>query len=110
MSDSNLQAITLSGLDAYIESLERTQKAKTLAQIEEYIRRDPDKLLRNLSPKKNKKCHCQILSERRLLNDPADRFSSLSREFNINYQTLKSHWEAKCKPCLQEIYRSFDGE
>lgn len=110
ISNSNLKPPILSGLDGYIARLEKTQKAKTLAQIEDYIRCDPDQLLQNLAPKKHKKCHCQMLSERRLLKDPADKFSSLSREFNINYQTLKSHWEAKCKPHLQKMYRTFDAE
>ncbi|MEL7006339.1 MAG: hypothetical protein AAFN93_26975 [Bacteroidota bacterium] len=94
---------SVSGLDGYIKSLKDQENQDLGLKIEEYIEQDPEGRLRACHPKKHKQCNCQALSQRVLLDAPPARFSKLSEEFGINYQTLKSHWEKKCRPLLKKI-------
>ena len=68
-----------------------------------YVEQDPENRLTNCYPRQAPHCHCQCLGVRLLLQEPPDRLSTLAREFNINYQTLSSHWKRKCLPLLREI-------
>ncbi|MEL7005729.1 MAG: hypothetical protein AAFN93_23825 [Bacteroidota bacterium] len=106
MSDVNLMTPTLSGLDAYIEHLKQSNERRVVDELEKYIRNDPEDTLKNLHIKASKACNCKILSQKLLLQDPPVKFSDVSKELGANYQTLKSHWEMKCKPCLQKISHS----
>jgi hypothetical protein len=44
---------------------------------------------------------------RLLVQDPPQRIADVAREFNVNNQTLYSHWKNNCLPLLQEIGRHF---
>ena len=94
---------TRSGLDGYIEQIEREQKQQVGLKFEQYVEQDPKEKLRNYHPRTYPTCNCQLLSSRVLLKNPPDKFSAIAREHNINYQTLKSHWERNCRPLLQAI-------
>lgn len=104
ISNANAEVPVLSGLEAYIERIETAEKMFTLKKLEEQIKFDRHNNLKNCHLRNRKNCNCQMLSNRLLIKDPPDRFPDISREFDVNYQTLKSHWERKCKPCLREIY------
>lgn len=101
MSDNNIPV--LSGIDGYFEQLQNQERQNISLKLELYIEEDPEKKLRSCHPLKYPDCHCRFLSQRLLLQNPPARFADISRELGINYQTLKSHWEKKCKPLLQEI-------
>jgi len=91
------------GLDIYIEQIEKTRQEDLSSQIENYFTEDPDKKLGNCHPKKSPQCNCQYIVKRHLLQNPADKLSTLAKDLNIAYQTLNSHWKRKCLPRLQEI-------
>ncbi len=100
---TNFEIPTRSGLDTYIEQIEREQQQQVGLKLEQYVEEDPDEKLRNCHPQTYPNCNCQLLSSRVLLKNPPDKFSAIAREHNINYQTLKSHWERNCRPLLQAI-------
>lgn len=107
MSDTNLMAPpTLSGLDGYIAQLKQQKDRTIVSKLERYVEEDLENKLKNLHIRSESRCNCQYLSQKALFQNPPERFSNLSRDLNVNYQTLKSHWEAKCKPCLQDILYS----
>ncbi|MEQ9625811.1 hypothetical protein [Coleofasciculus chthonoplastes] len=95
----------LSGIEQYIEQQHNQTIQQVFLQLEHYIEQDPEGKLRQCHPRKYPNCHCQFLSQKALLQNPPSKFTDLSRELGINYQTLKSHWEKKCKPLLQDIAR-----
>ena len=103
MSETNWHIPTLSGIDGYIDQLSNQKIQRLFLKIELYIEEDRDGKLRSCHPRKHPDCNCQVLTKRLLLQNPPARFADISREMGINYQTLKSHWENKCKPLLQEI-------
>jgi hypothetical protein len=94
---------TLNGLEIYIECLQKEKTQDVFLKFEFYVEQDFDKRLQNCHPRNFLNCNCQILCQRILLQNPSEKISNLSREFGVNYQTLKSHWEKKCKPLLREI-------
>ena len=94
---------TRSGLDGYIEQIEREQQQAIGLKLEQYVEQDPKEKLQNCHPQTHPNCNCQFLTARTLLKNPPDKFSAIAKEQAINYQTLKSHWERKCRPLLQEI-------
>ena len=91
------------GLDIYIEQIEKTRQEDLSCQIENYFTEDPDKKLSNCHPKKSPQCNCQYLVKRHLLQNPAEKLSTIAKELKINYQTLNSHWKRSCLPELQKI-------
>ncbi|NES18940.1 MAG: hypothetical protein F6K41_08435 [Symploca sp. SIO3E6] len=103
ISETGLQPPVLSGIDGYIEQRRNQKIQQTALKLELYILEDPQGRLKSCHPRNRPDCNCQFLSQRLLFQDPPQRFSDISRELGINRQTLKSHWERKCKPLLQEI-------
>lgn len=100
---TDFQIPTHSGIDSYIAQIETEQQQIIGLKLEEYVVQDPKEKLRNCHPQTYSNCNCQLLTSRVLLKDPPDKFSAIAKELSINYQTLKSHWERKCRPLLQEI-------
>jgi hypothetical protein len=93
----------LSGLERYIEQLEHQSEQQVVNQLEVYIEQDPEERLRRCYPRRHPECNGQLLSQRRCLKDPPDSLAELAREFDLNYQTMVSHWKLKVVPLLQEI-------
>ncbi|MGK7951694.1 MAG: hypothetical protein AB4368_23630 [Xenococcaceae cyanobacterium] len=103
LSATNLKAPTLSGLDGYIENLQQ-QKIKNIAlALESYLEQDPEKKLLSCHPGDYPQCNCQLLAQKRYLQDPPDTFGSLARKLNIPHRKLTNHWYGRCKPLLQKI-------
>jgi hypothetical protein len=103
VSETGLGTPTLSGLDGYIERLQKEKVQRLGLELERYIQQDPEGRLRNCHPRKHHSCNCQLLSQRRYLKDPSDTFRDIASELNINLAQLTSHWYGRCKPLLQEI-------
>ena len=95
----------LSGLEIYIEQLQKQSEERIVLKLALYIEQDPKRQLRNCYPRKHPECNCQLLSLRLLFifKNPPDTLADIAREFNINYQTLLSHWKRKALPLLQKI-------
>ncbi|MGG6269039.1 hypothetical protein ACQ4M3_34285 [Leptolyngbya sp. AN03gr2] len=94
---------SLSGLDKLIEDLQKQKRQSLGLKVEDYIKADPEQVLRSCFPKSNSDCNCHILSLRVLVNDPPDSFTVLSKELGIPYQSLISHWKRKCLVLLRDF-------
>ncbi|MEM7556341.1 MAG: hypothetical protein AAF378_20015 [Cyanobacteria bacterium P01_A01_bin.84] len=103
ISQTGLTTPNLSGLDGYIENLQREKTQRLALAVEEYIQQDPQKRLKNCYPRKNPNCNCYLLSQRRFLKEPPDTFSEISRELNMKTEQVTNHWYGRCKPLLQKI-------
>lgn len=110
LSEKGFDIPTRSGIDSYIEQLERGQRQNISLKLENYFEKDPEGKLRNCHLRGNPECNCHILSQRRFLNNPPEKFTVLAKDFNVKYQTLKSHWERNCSPLLQEIAKDLGYE
>lgn len=95
----------LSGLEAYIEQLQRQSEQHLVLKLALYIEQDPERQLQDCYPRRHRECNCQVLSQRLLFifKNPPDKLADIAREFQINYQTLVSHWKSKGLPLLQQI-------
>jgi len=105
LSDSSGDRPTRDGLDAYIQNIEREHRQNLALKLEQYIETDPENQLKQCHPKAYPQCNAQEIARRVLLKHPPEKFTAIAREFGINYQTLKSHWERNCRPLLQDIAR-----
>jgi hypothetical protein len=109
--DSYLEAIdnladprfSLSLLDRTIAEMQEARQQRQGEAIEQYIDRDPEKILTNCHLRKCPQCHCQFLAKQLLLSETPKKIADIAREFDLNNQTLYSHWKQKCLPLLQEI-------
>ncbi|MEL7039520.1 MAG: hypothetical protein AAFO04_28500 [Cyanobacteria bacterium J06592_8] len=96
-------APTLDGLEAYLEQLQTENTERIFREFEIYVEQDLERRLRDCHPRHHPDCNCRMLCQKVLLQNPPEKFSVLSRKFEIGYQTLVTHWKRKCKPLLQEI-------
>lgn len=101
--------MTINLLDELIEELHKTNQERLGEKVRKHILQDGQNL-RACHPRKHPECHCQLLAERLLLQEPPDAIASIAREFNINNQALYSHWKRKCLPLLQEIALNYGYE
>jgi hypothetical protein len=98
-----VRAETFGGIDEVIKQ-EQEQTTQRIGQnLWQYIEEDPEGILRSCHPKNHPNANCQEIAKRLQLKEPPDKVSDISREFNVNYQTLDSHWKRKCLPLLREI-------
>ncbi|WP_013324238.1 hypothetical protein [Gloeothece verrucosa] len=98
---------TLSLLDRQIAQLQQQSRQRQAEAIQQYIEQDPEGILAATYPRKNAQCHCQLLAIRLLLQQPPEKIADVAREFNLNNQTLYSHWKQKCLPLLKQIGQGF---
>jgi hypothetical protein len=101
---------SLNLLDLKIAQLQEDKRQRQGEAVRDYIERDPDRILTNCYLRKNSNCHCHLLAIRLLIEEPSQKIADLSRELNINNQTLYSHWKQKCLPLLQDIGRRFGNQ
>jgi hypothetical protein len=95
--------LSLNLLDLKIAQIQENKRQRQGIAIEQYIRQDPDNILTNCHLRKESQCNCQLLAIRLLLQESPQTIAEISREFDLNNQTLYSHWKQKCLPLLQEI-------
>ena len=100
---TNTETITLNGLDSYIEQIQRQQEQHIVLALELYIERDPQNKLLLCYPKGLPHCNCQLLCQRRYLQNPPHTFSSIAKELNVPITKLTNHWYSGCKTLLQRI-------
>ena len=103
LSETNLKTPTLSGLDGYIENIQKQKLNKIALSLEDYIERDPEKKLSSCYPGDCLQCNCQSLAQKRYLQNYSTTFHDLASELNIPYRRLTNHWYGRCKPLLQKI-------
>ncbi|NEP44104.1 MAG: hypothetical protein F6K35_34710, partial [Okeania sp. SIO2H7] len=102
-----LSTTKLSLLEQKIAELQEAKRESQGRAIEQYIREDPEGELGNCHPRHHPNCNCQQLAIELLLEEPPKRISHISRELEVNNQTLYSHWKKKCLPILQKIALKF---
>ena len=93
----------LTGIESYLEQMQSQSRQNLSLELKSYIELDPDKKLRSCYPRHRPDCNCQLFTIRQYLKEPPDKLAALSREYNINYQTLVWHWKQKAIPLLQTI-------
>jgi hypothetical protein len=103
LSQTGLQAPTLSGLEGHIQRLQKEIIQRLGLSLERYIQQDPDRRLQDCYPRAYPNCNCQLLSQRRYLNDPPDTFQDIAQELDMPFRQLTNHWYSRCKPLLQAI-------
>lgn len=106
LPDRQYSSITLDLLDIKIGQSQEKEHQRLGQRVRQQIIQDEQGTLRASHPRKDPKCHCQLLAKRLLLQQPPDKIAEISREFNISNQTLYSHWKQKCLPLLQDIGRN----
>ncbi|MCJ8278790.1 MAG: hypothetical protein MJK14_02300, partial [Rivularia sp. ALOHA_DT_140] len=108
LSETGLNSPKLSGLDGYIENLQKQKKQRLGLAIETYIQKDPQKRLQNCYPRTNPDCDCYLLSQRRFLREPPDTFEEIAQELKMKREQVTNHWYGRCKPLLQKIAQDLD--
>lgn len=103
LAETGLNASHLSGIDGYIEKLQKQEKQRIGLELERYIESDMGGKLQNCHPKLYPQCNCLKLSQKLCLKDNPDKLTTLAKELDVNYQTLVAHWKRKCLPLLQKI-------
>jgi hypothetical protein len=100
----------MSILDQWIEEIQKDEQEHISQRIGEYIRNDPHEILKKCHPKKYPECNCQELVIRIHLHDPPETIRAIANQFDIDEQTLYSHWRKKCLALLQIIALRFDPQ
>lgn len=77
-----------------------------LAEVEKWVRQDPEYKLRQIHLDKHPQITCQLLILKRL--PPEISWKSLAAEYKIPAGTLSSFYQRKCKPLLRE-FSKFQG-
>ena len=103
LSETGLNTPNLSGLDGYIESLQREKTQRLGLAVETYIKQDPHQRLQKCYPRTNPECDCYLLSQRRFLKEPPDTFEEIAQELKMKREQVTNHWYGRCKPLLQKI-------
>lgn len=110
LSETGFGIPSLSGIDGYIEQLQRQEKQRIGLELKRYIEEDEAGTLHNCHPKAYSQCNCLLLSQRLSFKNPPDKFTQLAKELDVNYQVLVAHWKRKCLPLLQQIAISLGYE
>ncbi|NEQ85169.1 MAG: hypothetical protein F6K26_35060 [Moorea sp. SIO2I5] len=112
LPDGGFETPTLNGIDAYIEKLKKQEIQETFEQLEGYVEEDPDYSFQTCHPRKRPDCNCQLLCQRLLFKYPPEKLTHISRELDIKYDTIISHWKRKCLPLLQKKLKDlgYSGE
>lgn len=105
LAETGFNTPKLTGLDYYIEQLQEQENQRLSNQIVDYIDQDPQNQLKNCYPRAYPNCHCQLLSQKRLLSEPTKTFEDITEELNIPLKQLTNHWYGRCKPLLQKIFQ-----
>lgn len=113
----------LDGLEAWLEKQQRDRLQRRALLLELYIERDPDGRLGRCYAARERAHNCQAIARALFLRsrgaavqrsrsplpaEPKITWRSLARQWQLNEQTLHSHWKRKCRPLLQEIAQSID--
>lgn len=103
LSTTNLTTPTLTGLDGYIENLQKQKIENIALDLENYLEKDPENKLSSCYPSDFSSCNCQFLAQKRYLQEPPDTFRNLAQKLNMPYRKITNHWYGRCKPLLQKI-------
>ncbi|WP_272819104.1 hypothetical protein [Scytonema hofmannii] len=106
LPDSQFTSLSLDLLDIKILQVQEGERQRLGQQIKGHIIQDTQGTLSVCHPRKHPECHCQLLAKRLLLQEPPEKISDIAREFEMNNQTLYSHWKQKCLPLLVDIGRN----
>lgn len=106
LPDSTLTNLSLDLLDIKILQLQEGERQRLGQRVKQAIIQDTQGTLSACHPRKYPNCHCQLLAQRLLLQEPPGKIADIARELDINNQTLYSHWKHKCLPLLEDIGRN----
>ncbi|MBR8833880.1 MAG: hypothetical protein DSM106950_07515 [Stigonema ocellatum SAG 48.90 = DSM 106950] len=106
LPDPQFTCLSLDLLDIKIAQIQEKKHQRLGQRVRQQIIQDQQGKLKACHPGKYPQCHCQLLAQRLLLQQPQEKIADIAREFNIYNQTLHSHWKRKCLPLLQDIARN----
>jgi hypothetical protein len=106
LPDTQFTSLSIDLLDIKILQLQEGERQRLGEEIKMHIIQDTQGKLCACHPRKHPECHCQLLAKRLLLQEPPEKISDIAREFEMNNQTLYSHWKQKCLPLLADIGRN----
>jgi hypothetical protein len=101
LTDDQSTKMKLSSLDQDIVNFQKQESQEIAEQVEAWIMNDPDRELQNCHLKNNPQCHCQLLSQRLLIQDPPDKLTEIAQDLKVPYQTIVSHWKRTCLVLLK---------
>lgn len=118
LPDVGFNAPLLDGIESLIEKSQTDRTQRKALILELYIEQDYLQKLSGCHPRNCLACNCQTLLKAMYLTSPGNLVSlkegkiaaekkisarSLAKSFDINEQTLHTHWRTKCRPLLNEI-------
>ncbi|MDQ2098718.1 MAG: hypothetical protein QQW96_13845 [Tychonema bourrellyi B0820] len=118
LPDVGFNAPLLDGIESLIEKSQTDRTQRKALILELYIEQDYLQKLSGCHPKICLTCNCQTLLKAMYLTSPGERVSlkegkiaaekkiswrSLAKSFDLNEQTLHTHWRNRCRPLLHEI-------
>ena len=95
---------TLSPIDQAIFDENQRQQQLLL----DYLRQDPDQILQNCCSQKYPHCNCWEICKRYYLQQPPEKWVDIAKALNIDFGTVTSHWQRRCKPLLKTIREEFE--
>lgn len=113
----------LDGLEAWLEQQQRDRLQRRALLLELYIERDPEGRLGDCYAAQEPAHNCRAIAQALFLRsrgaaiqrrrqtlpaEPKITWRSLARQWQLNEQTLHSHWKRRCRPLLQEIAQNID--
>ncbi|MBD2341799.1 sigma-70 family RNA polymerase sigma factor [Calothrix sp. FACHB-156] len=90
----------LDPLDQVPSGIDGTLLLDTWESFVQWIKDDPDNVLKTCHLTTNPKANCQLLAEMRLSN--GQEWQEIAAEVGSTRSLISSHWCRKCKPLLQE--------
>ena len=112
------------GLDAWLEAQQQQTVQRRGLLLELYVEQDPDGTLTECHAVSDRHHNCREIVRMMFLRsrgaavrglsgslpaEPKITWRSLARRWQINEQTLHSHWRRRCRPLLDEIARGIDA-
>jgi hypothetical protein len=94
-----------------LEENEHKKKRKKIGEkLKNIIENDPDNKLNSCHPQNNQNCHCQILAQLLLLNNPPMKVKEIAKRLNVPQTTVYDRWKNSCKPLLKQIAKELGYE
>lgn len=122
--NGGFNAPLLDGIESLIEKSQTDRTQRKALILELYIEQDYLQKLSGCHPRNSLICNCQTLLKAMYLTSPGDRVSlkegkiaaekkiswrSLAKSFDLNEQTLHTHWRNRCRPLLHEILADIEN-
>lgn len=87
-------------LDTVAAPIDATFLGETWELFVQWIKDDPDNLLKTCHLRNNPKINCQLLAYLKVLSGKEEK--KIADEFGLSRGTISAHWERKCKSLMRQ--------